>query len=71
MGSLLTIEALRARGVTVHGIAFVGHANPDNQATIAAMGKVRALGRLPVLPVLDRASLAAAFAAGFAMQDFA
>ena len=69
--SLLTTEALRARGVAVHGVAFVGAANPDNEATIAAMGQVRRLGRLPLLPVLDQASLAAAFAAAFDRGLFA
>lgn len=64
--SLMTIEALRHRGVAIHGIAFVGHANPDNEATIAAMGAVRRLGRLPWLDTLDAASLAQAFAEGFA-----
>jgi dethiobiotin synthetase len=68
--SLLTIEALRTRGVTVHGMAFVGDANEDNEATIAAIGKVRRLGRLPMLPVLDRATLTAAFVAGFDMKAF-
>ncbi|WP_428332525.1 dethiobiotin synthase [Novosphingobium sp.] len=69
--TLLTIEALRARSVAVHGVAFVGHANDDNEATIAAIGQVRRLGRLPMLPVLDRESLAAAFAASFDIADFA
>lgn len=44
--SLLTIEALRSRGVPILGIAFSGAANPDSEATIAAIGKVRRLGRL-------------------------
>ncbi|WP_353227672.1 dethiobiotin synthase [Novosphingobium sp.] len=69
--TLLTIEALRARGVTVHGVAFVGDANPDNEATIATMGGTRRLGRLPRLPVLAPAPLAAAFAAHFDLADFA
>jgi dethiobiotin synthetase len=69
--TLLTIEALRARDVAVHGVAFVGPANEDNEATIAAIGQVRRLGRLPILPVLDRASLAAAFAAAFDIAAFA
>ena len=68
--SLLTIEALRTRGLIVHGIAFVGHANADNEATIATMGQVRRLGRLPILPVLNRDSLAAAFVEGFDMKTF-
>jgi dethiobiotin synthetase len=69
--SLLSIEALRARGIAIIGIAFVGEANEDSEATIAAMGKVRRLGRLPRLDPLDQASLAAAFAAHFRNADFA
>lgn len=69
--TLLSIEALRARNIPVHGVAFVGHANEDNEATIAQIGKVRRLGRLPMLPVLDRDTLAAAFTAGFDRSAFA
>ena len=68
--SLLSIEALRMRGVALLGVAFVGEANEDSEATIAAMGKVRRLGRLPLLPRLDRATLAQAFAANFRAGDF-
>ncbi|MBD3728884.1 MAG: ATP-dependent dethiobiotin synthetase BioD [Sphingomonadales bacterium] len=69
--SLLTIEALRARGCRVHGVAFVGDAVEDSEATIARIGKVRRLGRLPRLPQLDAPTLAAAFAEHFAIGDFA
>ena len=69
--SLLSIEALRARGVPILGVAFVGDANADSEATIATMGKVRRLGRLPRLGSLDRESLASAFAAHFRIEDFA
>lgn len=68
--SLLTIEALRLRGISVHGIAFVGDSNPDSERTIAEMGGVRRLGRLERLDPLDRETLAAAFARGFAIRDF-
>ena len=68
--SLLTIEALRLRGIAIHGIAFVGDANPDSEATIAEMGGVRRLGRLDHVASLDRDTLAAAFARGFAIRDF-
>lgn len=68
--SLLTFEALRARGVPIHGVAFVGDANPDNEATIAAMGGARRLGRLPLLADLTPKSLAVAFAANFRKSDF-
>lgn len=69
--SLLTIEALRARGLAIAGIAFVGDAAEDSEATIAAIGAVRRLGRLPWLDPLDADSLRAAFAAHFRIEDFA
>lgn len=69
--SLLTLEALRARGVNVHGVAFVGPANDDSEATIAEMGQVRRLGRLAPVDPLTPDALAKAFAAGFDLADFA
>ncbi|WP_084583142.1 dethiobiotin synthase [Sphingomonas azotifigens] len=69
--SLLSIEALRARGVPIHGIAFVGDAVEDSEATIAAIGKVKRLGRLPMLPDLTPAALTSAFAGAFDLADFA
>jgi len=68
--SLLTIEALRARGVPILGIAFVGDALEDSEATIARIGAVKRLGRLPLLDPLDRVSLARAFGAQFRVEDF-
>lgn len=68
--SLLTIEALRSRRVPIHGVAFIGDEDEDSEATIADMGQVRRLGRLPHLPVLSARSLAAAFAQGFSLDDF-
>lgn len=68
--SLLTIEALRTRRVPIHGIAFIGDANGDTEATIAEMGHVRRLGRLPYLHALTAPALAAAFAEGFCIDDF-
>lgn len=68
--SLLSIEALRARGVPIIGIAFIGDAAEDSEETIAQIGGVRRLGRLPRLARLDAATLAAAFAQGFDVEDF-
>jgi dethiobiotin synthetase len=65
--SLLTIEALRARGVPIHGVAFVGDPVEDSEATICAIGRVRRLGRLPWLDSLDAASLRTAFAVGITL----
>lgn len=68
--SLLTIEALRSRGVPLVGIAFVGDANEDSEAMIAQIGMVRRLGRLPRLDPLTPDTLHAAFAASFRLGDF-
>lgn len=68
--SLLSIEALRARGVPVRGVVFVGDAVPDSEATIARLGDVRRLGRLPHLDPLTPETLARAFAAAFDPEDF-
>jgi dethiobiotin synthetase len=68
--SLLSIEALRARGVPLRGVAFIGDAVEDSEAVIAEIGKVRRLGRLPRLADLNAATLAAAFAAHFDVEDF-
>jgi dethiobiotin synthetase len=68
--SLLSIEALRARGVPIHGVAFIGDGVEDSEATIAEIGQVKRLGRLPFLPTLNRMTLAPAFAAAFKAEDF-
>ena len=62
--SLLSIEALRRRGVAIHGVAFVGDGNPASEAAIVRFGEVTHLGRLPPVSPLDPETLARAFAAG-------
>jgi len=69
--SLLSIEALRRRDVPLLGIAFIGPGNEDSEAVIAAIGRVKRLGRLPLLDPLTPESLAAAFSAHFDPRDFA
>ncbi|AIT06311.1 dethiobiotin synthetase [Sphingomonas taxi] len=69
--SLLSIEALRRRGVPILGVAFVGEPVEDSEATIARIGGVKRLGRLARVAPLDAGTLARAFAAGFRTEDFA
>ncbi|QGP79344.1 dethiobiotin synthase [Sphingobium sp. CAP-1] len=61
--SLLSIEALKARGVAIAGIAFIGDAHDENERIIPQIAGVPSLGRLPYLDRLDPPVLAAAFAA--------
>lgn len=68
--SLLTLEALRRRGVSITGIIFVGDADADAQRSIETIGGVRILGRLPKLDPLDQKTLGAAFNAAIARDAF-
>lgn len=63
--TLLSIEALRARGLVVAGVAFVGDANIESERVIGAISGAARLGRLPWLAPLDAASLRAAMLANF------
>jgi dethiobiotin synthetase len=67
--SLLSIEALKRRAIPILGLAFVGDANPDSEATICAMGGVKRLGRLPRLDPLNNGTLRTAFADNFNLGD--
>ena len=69
--TLLSIEALRSRGVPILGVAFIGEAIENTEATIARIGQVRRLGRLPILPEVSADALRDAFAASFNVSDFA
>jgi dethiobiotin synthetase len=65
--TLLSLEALRRRSIPVLGVAFVGDSVPDSERTIAEMGEVRRLGRLPILPSLTAQTLRQAFMAHFSL----
>ena len=68
--SLLSLEALRSRDIPVLGVAFIGHAHEDSEGIICELGKVRRLGRLPVLNDLNPQTLAQAFTENFNLHDF-
>ena len=68
--TLLSLEALARRAVPVLGIALIGEPHADNERTLAAMGGVPVLGRLPLLHPLTPASLRAAFSVAFRRELF-
>ena len=68
--SLLSLESLHNRNIPVLGVAFIGHAHEDSEGIICELGKVRRLGRLPILDDLKPQLLAQAFAENFNLQDF-
>ncbi|CAO3382081.1 dethiobiotin synthase [Azospirillum argentinense] len=58
--TLLSLEALRARGLAVAGVVLNGPPNPGNRAAIERFGKVRVLAEIPTLPRLDAETVAEA-----------
>jgi dethiobiotin synthetase len=68
--SLLSIEALRRRGIPLLGVAFVGDEQADSERTIVEMGGARRLGRLPHIDPLNGANLRQAFEQNFRRSDF-
>ena len=57
--TLLTLEALRARRLTVAGVVMIGEPNQDNRAAIETYGAVPVLGEMPHFDPLAPAKLRA------------
>jgi dethiobiotin synthetase len=55
--TLLTVEALRSRGLPVAGVVMIGEKNQSNRAAIERYGRVAVVGEMPLFPVLDAAAL--------------
>ena len=58
--TLLSLECLRARNLTVWGVVMVGTDNPANAEAIARLGRVAVLARLATMPVLTEAAISRA-----------
>ena len=69
--TLLSIAAIRARKIPLLGVAFIGDTNEESEGIIAEIGKVKRLGRLPVIEPLTPGRLSGVFAKTFERQDFA
>jgi dethiobiotin synthetase len=55
--TLLTIEALRRRSLSIAGVILTGDGNPDNRLAIESFGHVAVLGELPHLDPLTPEAL--------------
>jgi dethiobiotin synthetase len=69
--TLLSIDAIRRRDIPLHGVAFIGDANDESEKIIIEIGKVKRLGRLPVVEPLTAGRLAGVFVKNFDRADFA
>jgi len=68
--TLLSIEALRRREIPLLGVALIGDAHEENERIVAALGRVRILGRLPMLAPLSPMTLRTAFEQHFTRHSF-
>ena len=57
--TLLTIETLRRRGLSVAGVVMVGEKNPPNREAIERYGEVHVLAEMPIFRDLTGEALAA------------
>jgi dethiobiotin synthetase len=69
--TLLSVEAIRARNIPLQGVAFIGEANEESEKIITTIGRVKRLGRLPMIRPLTAERLAQTFGAAFEAKDFA
>ncbi|AYG66059.1 dethiobiotin synthase [Rhizobium sp. CCGE531] len=69
--TLLSLEAMRHRGIPTFGVAFIGEENLETQRIIVDMGGVRSLGRLPTLPSVKSEAVRQAFKDNFDLASFA
>lgn len=67
--SLLTFEALRARGVAIAGVVLNGPPSPGNRAAIEQFGRVRVLAEIPPLAEVSSAAVGALAAAVPPLRD--
>jgi len=57
--TLLTLEALRTRGLRIAGVMMIGEPNADNRVAIEQYGNVPVIAEMPFLEPLDPGLLAA------------
>jgi dethiobiotin synthetase len=59
--TLLTLSALRARELEIHGVVMIGPGNMENRHAIEHYGATRVVGHIPILERIHRAALLDAF----------
>ncbi len=55
--TLLTLEALKMRGVKIAGLIFNGEPNPDSEAAILEISQLSFLGRILPEPIINRETI--------------
>jgi len=68
--TLLSIAALRAARLGLHGVIMVGKANRENRAAIEHYGEIEVVGTVPMLATINRAALVRVFRTNFRREAF-
>lgn len=68
--TLLSVEALKARNIPIHGLVFIGEENADNMRTIVEFSGEKLLGHIPALEELNAQNLQNVFDRNFKKEDF-
>ena len=68
--TLLSIEAMRKRAIPIFGVVFIGNEQLDTQNTIAELGSINVLGRVPWCNPLSSANLHQSFQENFSVSTF-
>lgn len=55
--TLLTLEVFKAHNIHVEGLIFNGTPNPETEAYISQYSKVKVLGKIPKMSIVDRESI--------------
>ncbi|ACU04118.1 dethiobiotin synthase [Pedobacter heparinus] len=55
--TLLTLEVFKAHSINVEGLIFNGTPNPETEAYISQYSKVKVLGKIPKMSIVDRESI--------------
>jgi len=68
--TVLTLDAIRAAGLSVRGVVAVGPRNQDNERAIERYGCAPIIGRVPLLEVINREILLEVFNSEFDKGKF-
>jgi dethiobiotin synthetase len=68
--TVLTLDAIRAAGLSVRGVVVVGARNQDNERAIEYYGKASIVGRVPLIEVINREILLEVFNSEFDKGKF-
>jgi dethiobiotin synthetase len=55
--TLLTVEALRKRQISIAGCVMIGDPNPENERAVTLFGAVTMIGRIPIIRKITKRSL--------------